>query len=178
MDTISNIADEQSNADEVVYPVVKKNFTRPQESFILLYTQSQSPYAWATFESQLREGQGYHFNDTAMFVETSFTNERLEALDSIHVPEFQGIPVRLTLVDSPVDHDRAFEGYNDNFSKLGAVYFRNRYPTDPFLLAVGYYQQESITHLIEDGCEGIRIEIFVDNPEDVEDIVFLAQIMK
>lgn len=177
MDTVSDVTSQQNNADQVVYPVVKKNFTRPEKSFVLLYTQSQSPYAWATYESKLRENEGYHFNDEVVFVETDYDSERLEALDSIHVPEFQGVPVRLTLVNNPVDHDKAFNGYNEKFTRLGAVYFRNKYPTDPFLLAVGYYQQESITHLIETGCEGVRIEIFVDNADEVEDIIFLAQIM-
>jgi len=160
------------------YPVVKKSSSRPYEDAAYFYIQSRSRRAWATFVSETREGKGYLYDDSSLRVKTYYTADALEKIDSISERPHLGVPTRLALVNEKKDLDKASTGYSANFTKLGAVYFKNPFKADDLLIAVGYYEEEAITHLIRGGCDGVRVEIFVDKENAAKEIIYLVEIVK
>jgi hypothetical protein len=160
------------------YPLVKKSYSRPYEDAAYFYVQSRSRRAWATYVSDTREGNGYLYDDSSVRVKTYYTAEMLEKIDSISERPHLGVPTRLTIVDDIKDLNKARNGYNSSFERLGSVYFRNPFKEDDLLIAVGYFEEEAITHLVRNGCEGVRVEMFVDKPSTSNEIVYLVEIVR
>ena len=158
------------------YPVVKKSHSRPYDDYVYFYIQSQSKRAWATYETKKREGKGYIYNDSSLLIKTRLTSQAVERLDSIMEHPYEGIPVRLAIMEVKEDYNVAYDFYSKKFDKMGAITFRNVYKDDPFLLAVGYFEEESITHLVQKGYEGVRIDIFTSTKEAVDEIIYLCEL--